>query len=110
MPEPAQTPAEAASSRLALSIVIPVYNGASSIGELVGALEELQIPGGHEIVLVNDGSPDDSLAVCRDLVERARVPMGLVDLSRNYGELNTVIAGLRHTSGAHVITIEDDLQ
>ena len=42
----------------ALSIVIPVYNGASSIAELVGALEQLQIPGGHEIVLVNDGSPD----------------------------------------------------
>ncbi|HYU13381.1 MAG TPA: glycosyltransferase family 2 protein [Stellaceae bacterium] len=110
MPETAPTPAEAAPSRFALSIVIPVYNGASSIGELVGALEQLQIPGGHEIVLVNDGSPDDSLAVCRDLVERARVPVTLVDLSRNYGEHNAVMAGLRHTSGAHVITMDDDLQ
>src|SRR5260370_16757593 len=72
--------------RFALSIVIPVYRGASSIGELVGALEELQIPGGQEIVLVNDGSPDDSLAVCRALVERARVPLVLVDLSPNYGQ------------------------
>src|SRR5260370_30794921 len=96
--------------RFALSIVIPVYRGASSIGELVGALEELQIPGGHEIVLVNDGSPDDSLAVCRALLERARMPMILVDLSRNYGEHNAVMAGLRHTSGAHVITMDDDLQ
>ncbi|HEX2151426.1 MAG TPA: glycosyltransferase, partial [Stellaceae bacterium] len=52
----------------ALSIVIPVYNGADSIGELVAALEELRIEGGHEIVLVNDGSPDDSLDVCRSLV------------------------------------------
>src|SRR5437660_897150 len=110
MPETAPIPAEAAPSRFALSIVVPVYNGASSIGELVGALEELQIPGGHEIVLVNDGSPDDSLAVCRGLVERARVPMLLVDLSRNYGEHNAVMAGLRHTSGAHVTTMDDDLQ
>ena len=38
--------------RLALSIVIPVYNGAGSIAELVGALENLPIAGGHEIVLV----------------------------------------------------------
>src|SRR5437588_4720283 len=110
MPDTAPIPAEAAPSRFALSIVVPVYNGVSSVGELVGALEELHIPGGHEIVLVNDGSPDDSLAVCRDLVERARVPMVLVDLSRNYGEHNAVMAGLRHARGAHVITMDDELQ
>lgn len=40
----------------ALSIVIPVYNGAATIGELVAALAGLDIPGGIEIVLVNDGS------------------------------------------------------
>jgi undecaprenyl-phosphate 4-deoxy-4-formamido-L-arabinose transferase len=96
--------------RPALSVVIPVYNGAGSIGELVGALEALEVAGGHEVVLVNDGSPDDSLAVCRDLVARARIPITLVDLSRNYGEHNAVMAGLRHAAGAHVITMDDDLQ
>jgi glycosyltransferase involved in cell wall biosynthesis len=95
---------------LALSIVIPVYNGADSIGELVAALEALDIPGGHELVLVNDGSPDGSLAVCHGLVERARVPITLVDLARNYGEHNAVMAGLRHARGAHVVTMDDDLQ
>src|SRR5690242_20527575 len=94
----------------ALSIVIPVYNGADSIGELVAALEELRIAGGHEIVLVNDCSPDNSLEVCRSLVARARVPITLVALSRNYGEHNAVMAGLRHATGAHVITMDDDLQ
>jgi glycosyltransferase involved in cell wall biosynthesis len=95
---------------LALSIVIPVYNGAESIAELVTALEALNIPGGLELVLVNDGSPDNSLAVCRGLVERARVPITLVDLARNYGEHNAVMAGLRQARGAHVITMDDDLQ
>jgi glycosyltransferase involved in cell wall biosynthesis len=95
---------------LALSIVIPVYNGAHSIGELVAALEMLAVPGGHEIVLVNDCSPDDSLAVCRELLARARVPMTLVNLSRNFGEHNAVMAGLREARGAHVITMDDDLQ
>ena len=94
----------------ALSIVIPVYNGADSIGELVAALEALTIAGGHEIVLVNDGSPDNSLEVCRGLVARAQVPITLVDLSRNFGEHNAVMAGLRHARGAHVITMDDDLQ
>ena len=95
---------------LALSIVIPVYNGADSVGELVSALEALAILGGHEIVLVNDGSPDNSLAVCRGLVERASIPITLIDLARNYGEHNAVMAGLRQARGAHVITMDDDLQ
>jgi glycosyltransferase involved in cell wall biosynthesis len=95
---------------LALSIVIPVYNGAASIAGLVRGLENLSIAGGHEIVLVNDGSTDDSLAVCHDLFDRARIPMTIVSLARNYGEHNAVMAGLRYASGAHVITMDDDLQ
>ncbi len=94
----------------ALSIVIPVYNGARSIGELVAALEGLAVPGGHEIVLVNDCSPDDSLAVCRGLLARAKAPLTLVDLARNFGEHNAVMAGLRQARGAHIITMDDDLQ
>ncbi|HEV3176504.1 MAG TPA: glycosyltransferase family 2 protein [Stellaceae bacterium] len=94
----------------ALSIVIPVYNGAKSIPELVHALETLDIDGGHEIVLVNDGSPDDSLAVCRRLLGEARVPITLVNLARNFGEHNAIMTGLRHTRGAYVITMDDDLQ
>jgi glycosyltransferase involved in cell wall biosynthesis len=109
MPDASPLPGDGAPP-VALSIVIPVYRGAESIGELVDALEQLQIAGGHEIVLVNDGSPDDSLAVCRDLLESARVPITLIDLSRNYGEHNAVMAGLRQARGAHVITMDDDLQ
>ncbi|HKX08815.1 MAG TPA: glycosyltransferase family 2 protein [Stellaceae bacterium] len=94
-----------------LSIVIPVYNGAQSVGELVHALQGLEIEGGHEIVLVNDGSPDDSLAVCRQLVaEATTVPITLVNLARNFGEHNAIMTGLRHTRGAWVITMDDDLQ
>jgi undecaprenyl-phosphate 4-deoxy-4-formamido-L-arabinose transferase len=94
----------------ALSIVIPVYNGADSIGELVEALESLEVPGGHEIVLVNDCSPDASLFECRRLQARAKVPITLLDLARNFGEHNAVMAGLREASGAHIITMDDDLQ
>jgi glycosyltransferase involved in cell wall biosynthesis len=94
----------------ALSIVVPVYNGAGTIGTLVEALEGLRIPGGLEIVLVVDGSPDNSRDVCRALMQRAAVPIVLVDLARNFGEHNAVMAGLREASGAHVITMDDDLQ
>ncbi|MBV8935567.1 MAG: glycosyltransferase family 2 protein [Alphaproteobacteria bacterium] len=110
MTDQERTISNGAAYPLALSIVIPVYNGAGSIGELVRALEELPIQGGHEIILVNDGSPDDSLEICRALVESGHVPIILINLARNYGEHNAVMAGLRHASGAHVITMDDDLQ
>ncbi|MGB8843891.1 MAG: glycosyltransferase family 2 protein [Aliidongia sp.] len=97
-------------SAIALSVVVPVYNGAGTIGILVEALEGLKVAGGIEIILVVDGSPDDSLAVCRELMRRATVPISLVNLARNFGEHNAVMAGLHEARGAHIITMDDDLQ
>lgn len=98
------------SRTFALSIVVPVYNGANSVGALVDALAGLEIPGGHEIVLVNDGSPDNSRDVCLALTRRTDVPVTLVDLARNFGEHNAVMAGLSQARGSFVITMDDDLQ
>ena len=50
-----------------LSIVVPVYRGAATVGRLVEALSALHPAGGLEVVLVNDGSPDNSGDVCRAL-------------------------------------------
>ena len=97
-------------SPLALSIVIPVYNGAESVPVLVEALSQLEVPGGLEIILVNDSSPDNSLAVCRELCVKATVPLTVVNLSRNFGEHNAVMAGLGQARSAYVITMDDDLQ
>lgn len=93
-----------------LSIVVPVYNGATTVGRLVEALSALSVEGGLEIVLVYDGSPDNSLAVCRALAETATVPLTVVEHSRNYGEHNAVMTGFRHARGAYIITMDDDLQ
>ena len=53
----------------ALSFVIPMYNSAATIAALVRDIENLAIPGGHEIVLVNDGSSDTTSAIARELVQ-----------------------------------------
>ena len=93
-----------------LSIVIPVYRGAATIGALVEALSALRPEGGLEIILVNDGSPDNSGEVCRELQRTATVPLTYIEHARNYGEHNAVMTGLRHARGAYVITMDDDLQ
>jgi undecaprenyl-phosphate 4-deoxy-4-formamido-L-arabinose transferase len=95
---------------IGLSIVIPVYRGAATIGRLVAALSELRPAGGLEIILVNDGSPDDSGDVCRRLAETATVPLTYLEHARNFGEHNAVMSGLRHARGAYVINMDDDLQ
>lgn len=101
---------QAPTSGIGLSIVVPVYRGAATIGRLVDALSDLNPAGGLEIVLVNDGSPDNSGEVCQALVASARVPLTYIEHARNYGEHNAVMTGLRHTRGAYVITMDDDLQ
>jgi glycosyltransferase involved in cell wall biosynthesis len=95
---------------IGLSIVVPVYHGAATVGLLVDALSALRPAGGLEIVLVNDGSPDNSGEVCQELVRSASVPLIYIEHARNYGEHNAVMTGLRHASGAYVITMDDDLQ
>jgi undecaprenyl-phosphate 4-deoxy-4-formamido-L-arabinose transferase len=102
--------AHAAPPAVGLSIVVPVYRGAATVGRLVEALSALRPAGGIEIVLVNDGSPDDSGAVCRELAARATVPLTYLEHARNFGEHNAVMTGLRHARGAYVITMDDDLQ
>ena len=93
-----------------LSIVVAVYRGAATVGRLVAALSLLRPEGGLEIVLVNDGSPDNSGEVCRALEASATVPVTYLEHARNFGEHNAVMSGLRHARGAYVITMDDDLQ
>lgn len=95
---------------VALTFVIPVFHSAETIGALVHEIESLSVPGGHEIVLVNDGSLDRTGDVCRQLVAAARVPVTLVEHARNYGEHNAVLTGWRHARGAHVVNLDDDGQ
>ena len=93
-----------------LSIVVPVYRGAATVGRLVDELSRLDPAGGLEIILVNDGSPDNSDEVCRELLRTATVPLTYIEHARNFGEHNAVMTGLRRARGAYVITMDDDLQ
>lgn len=94
----------------ALSFVIPLYNSAETIGPLVKTIEALTVEGGHEIVLVNDGSRDATAEVCAELLRTARVPIVFVNHARNYGEHNAVLSGWRHARGAHIVNLDDDGQ
>ena len=95
---------------VALSFVIPLYRSAETIAAVVHDIEALTIEGGHEIVLVNDGSEDRTGDVCRELVAKGRVPITYIEHARNYGEHNAVLTGWRHARGAHIVNLDDDGQ
>jgi glycosyltransferase involved in cell wall biosynthesis len=95
---------------VAVSFVIPLYYSSQTIGSVVREIEVLPIEGGHEIVLVHDGSDVATSRVCRELVRTAKVPITLIEHARNYGEHNAVLTGWRQARGEYLVNLDDDGQ
>lgn len=96
--------------RATLSVVVPVYNSAATIGLLTEALITANPGYDLQVVLVNDGSIDASGRVCRDVARRHPGVVVLVDLACNAGEHNAVMAGLAHARGEWCVIMDDDFQ
>lgn len=95
---------------IVLSLVIPVYNGSQTIAGVVEAIRAAVSPARYEIILVNDGSQDQSEEVCLELAARDPDTISYVQLSRNYGEHAAVLAGMRRAIGRYVAILDDDGQ
>lgn len=97
--------------RRQLSLVIPIYKSADhvtrTVDRCIGALESFTTE--FEIILVNDGSPDDSWRVIRELA-RGDNRIRSVNLARNYGQHNALICGIRMAKFSICATMDDDLQ
>lgn len=95
-----------------LSIVATLYRSAQHLREFhQRAAEAARAFAGedYEIVLVNDGSPDDSLQLAVQLAA-ADPHLVVVDLSRNFGHHKAMMTGLAHAQGEHVFLIDSDLE
>lgn len=92
-----------------LSVVIPVYNSAAAIKTVVGdcfaALSHLDF----ELVLVNDGSADNSEEALFELANQ-HTNIKAISLAKNVGEFNAVMCGLNYATGEYVAIIDDDGQ
>lgn len=93
------------------SIIIPVYNGAQSIGRLTDELIAKISPLFRmEIILINDCSPDNSEEVCIGITKKHPDYVSFYSLAINVGEHNAVMAGLNKCTGDYAIIIDDDFQ
>jgi len=102
---------ELSTARTFFSVVVPAYNEEEVLPEfhkrISTVLETMSIEA--EIVYVNDGSTDNTLAVMQGLQE-SDPRVAVVDLSRNFGKEIALTAGLDHASGDAVVVIDADLQ
>ncbi len=94
---------------LDFSVVIPVYNGAKTIERLVIDIEKELGSFNFEIILVNDGSNDNSAKICLALCQE-KANIKFINLRKNFGEFNAVICGLSFVEGKYGIIIDDDFQ
>jgi glycosyltransferase involved in cell wall biosynthesis len=94
-----------------LSVVVPVYNSAGTLEELHRRLSDVleNIDAEFELLFVNDGSADASWERILDLAAADERVRGL-NLMRNYGQHNALLAGIRSASNEVVVTLDDDLQ
>jgi hypothetical protein len=93
------------------SVVIPVYNSASIVGETIERTRAVFSDRGWscELIVVNDGSTDGSWDVLQQQAA-AHHDVVAVDLLRNYGQHAAILCGFQHSRGEWVLTLDDDLQ
>jgi glycosyltransferase involved in cell wall biosynthesis len=94
-----------------LSVVVPVYNGSDTLPQLVDEVGKVlpNVAGEFELVLVNDGSPDQSWEVISSLAQTYAWVRG-IDLMRNYGQHNATLCGVREARYEVIVIMDDDLQ
>ena len=94
-----------------LSIIIPVYNSEGILDELISQIiSEIKsnIDTQFEIILVNDKSVDKSWEKIKELSKNKEIRG--INLSKNFGQHNALIAGIKNSNGDYLITMDDDLQ
>ncbi len=94
-----------------VSVIVPVYEGAKTLEELCSRIADVLLHkhDDFEIILVNDGSRDRSWEVVSGLADRYPYIIG-INLMRNYGQHNALLAGIRKAGKEVIITLDDDLQ
>ena len=95
-----------------VSLVVPVYNEEENLLLLFDAIHKVMDALDHawELILVDDGSRDNSLAVLNELVAKDPQHVRVVVFRRNFGQTAAIAAGIDHATGEIVILLDADMQ
>jgi undecaprenyl-phosphate 4-deoxy-4-formamido-L-arabinose transferase len=95
-----------------VSVVVPVYNEERNLSELLPRLQAVLDAAGHpyEIVFVDDGSSDRSLEVLKEAARARPDRIRVLELARNFGQHQAILAAFQDVTGDVVVTLDADLQ
>lgn len=96
-------------SHKCLAVVIPVYRSEQSLPRVVAEVLTTLDTVIKELILVIDGSPDDSAIICRELASQEK-RVKFISLRKNFGEHNAVLCGLNFVTAQYVAIMDDDAQ
>lgn len=95
-----------------ISFVIPCYRSSKTISKVVHEIEttvKLKNNNDYEVILVNDSSPDDTIQVISELAKNNK-SVKVIDLAKNYGQQNAIMAGFNFAEGDVIVCLDDDGQ
>ena len=94
-----------------LSVVVPVYGCRAALEELYERITKSvnKITNDYEIILVNDNCPQNSIEIIKEICQKDQKVVG-IDLSRNFGQMKAILAGLEYSNGDWVVVMDCDLQ
>lgn len=97
---------------ISYSVVIPAFNSSDTVVELCVDLVEMfnTISADFEIIIVNDGGNVSTWEKLEQLFHQLNCKISIIRLSRNYGQHNATLCGIKNAIGDIIITIDDDLQ
>jgi len=97
-------------SKNLISIIIPTYNGDSTIKDLIEELVLVLKNLNTEFIVINDCSPDNTHEKMLEIQEKYLDKLTYIKLTKNFGEYNAVMAGLNNCNGEIAIIVDDDFQ
>lgn len=90
-----------------ISVVVPIYNESANIPPLLSAIKGALSSYSYEIILVDDGSADDSVAVA---MQHADENTQIIKFARNFGQTSAMAAGIESANGEYIATLDGDMQ
>ena len=95
-----------------LSLIIPVYNEKDTLPSLFDAIYKTMNALGQswEVILVDDGSQDDSLSVLKEYAQKDAQHVRVISFRRNFGQTPAIAAGLDYAQGEIIILLDADMQ
>ena len=93
-----------------ISVLIPLYNEEESINKLYSELLIVLEKYNYEVIFINDGSTDNSIQIIKEIINKNKNNIYLIDLYKNYGKSAALSEGFKHCKGDFIVTLDADLQ